>query len=412
MTILTVVVTIGFAWSNTIVQAQPSDSICRTVLPTVFYLGEGTGEYVLEDGFDLFVIKRLRPLRYETDSGTTNEAGQTTYTATERERVWACAGDCQLPTLYQDDVEIGEFGPGWRINMVVIDDDDDQRINWWAAGDPTVPYLPIEDQQMVEYLSLDIPYQATWYFYAEDSVGVVAQCVEPIATATPTPTDTDVPTATATLTPTLTPVPTETQLPTSTPTLVPSVTLTPTETPPPTSTPTLHPTITPSDTALPTSTVTPTPTATPTSTNTPTNTPTVQVAPTVEPTETPVPPPTAVKPPDEPTAIQLVNFIVVKVQSSVQVTWQTSAEVETFGFNLWRSADGQRSTAVRINANLIASRGTSTQGAVYMFLDVNAESDQRYTYWLEEVEVDGSIREYGPVTPSSVEEIYLPMIAS
>ena len=47
------------------------------------------------------------------------------------------------------------------------------------------------------------------------------------------------------------------------------------------------------------------------------------------------------------TAVTLARFGAgVQSRGGVQVTWQTALERDTFGFNVWRSATGQRADAV------------------------------------------------------------------
>ena len=229
---------------------------CLDALPRIKWLGQGEGAYVLEDAYDRFIVKRL-PFTFVLEQGEQNSSDQLTYQAAAKERVWACAGACQLPAVYHAEYEIGQFDAGTHLNLVVIDDDPDERRNWWAADEPTVPYQVVDEQQMVEYLDFTVPFTATWYYYAADSIGIAATCVEaPIVVTPNTPT------------------------PISTPTDTPM---------PPTSTPTT--TSTPTDAATPL-------TNTPTTPSTPTDTP-------VSPTSTPLPPlppepPTALDPTEEP----------------------------------------------------------------------------------------------------------------
>lgn len=228
---------------------QPDATVngCRTQLPAVRWLGQGPGDFTLAEGDETFIVKRL-PFAFFLEPGEVNAEGQLVYHAANKERVWACAGECDLPAVYHAAYEIGDFGPGWALSLVVIDDDIDDRLNYWAENDPAVSYLIVQEQAMVEYLRLVVPRQATWFYYAVDSIGVVAMCAEqttPTATLTTTPTlpDTPTPTLTATFTPPDTPTPTFT------------ATATAVDTPSPTATATLAPT--PTDT--PTATATPVP---------------------------------------------------------------------------------------------------------------------------------------------------------
>ncbi|MCB0063442.1 MAG: hypothetical protein KDE19_15075, partial [Caldilineaceae bacterium] len=162
-------------WASTLVAvAAPvaQDTTCDEPLPTIEWLGEGAGTYVLGDNFDTFIVKRKPPFRFVTEPGTVNGQGETVYQATGNERVWRCAGNCGLPAEYHDAFTLGNLDVGTTVNLVVIDDDIDDRHNWWAVNDPMTPYLTVDEQNLVEYLSFDIPVAGTWYYYAQDSIGI------------------------------------------------------------------------------------------------------------------------------------------------------------------------------------------------------------------------------------------------
>lgn len=98
-----------------------------------------------------------------------------------------------------------------------------------------------------------------------------------------------------------------------------------------------------------------------------------------------------------PTAIDLISFKAFPSRDGVQVEWVTGSERETWGFHLLRSSDTLRSNAVRITPELILGQGRASQGASYAWLDSTAEAGVEYYYWLEEHELDGGLRYYGPV---------------
>lgn len=170
---------------GTAVEVCPVDIDGRLALPTVQYLGQGRGTYTLPTDFDTFIVKRFHPFRFEVQAGDDNGAGQRTFTSRRSnpdslERVWACKGDCQFVSHLGELVPVGFLAPGITIGAVVIDDDNDERINSWVVnGDVNNPYQLINNQLMVENLLLDIPFEADWGFNAVDSVGLVAMCVAP-----------------------------------------------------------------------------------------------------------------------------------------------------------------------------------------------------------------------------------------
>jgi uncharacterized repeat protein (TIGR01451 family) len=102
----------------------------------------------------------------------------------------------------------------------------------------------------------------------------------------------------------------------------------------------------------------------------------------------------------KPTAVSLAQFETVPSGNGIKITWQTSVELGTFGFAVYRGREGDtRSSAVLLNASaLIPARGGTA--ANYEFLDETAQPGQRYVYWLHEIERSGLINEYGPLQAS------------
>lgn len=96
-----------------------------------------------------------------------------------------------------------------------------------------------------------------------------------------------------------------------------------------------------------------------------------------------------------PTAVTLQQFDALVGAEGVVLSWETTSEVDTLGFNLYRAAveDGER---VLVNAEMIPGNVApgSLDGAAYSFID--AEGMLGAYYWLEEVEIDGSTSLYGP----------------
>jgi hypothetical protein len=82
-----------------------------------------------------------------------------------------------------------------------------------------------------------------------------------------------------------------------------------------------------------------------------------------------------------------------QMNPSIQVEWNTATELETAGFNLYRSPaiDGEFE---RINNKLIPGEGSGVTGAAYTFDDKEVTAGQTYYYLLEEVELDASTTRY------------------
>jgi hypothetical protein len=82
------------------------------------------------------------------------------------------------------------------------------------------------------------------------------------------------------------------------------------------------------------------------------------------------------------------------------VRWVTGAELNTWGFELYRSATGSRADAVKVTTSAILARGSASGGAEYSWSDTGAEAGVRYSYWLAERETGGTVNEYGPAVAS------------
>ncbi len=229
-------------------------------VPALAFLGEG-GTYSVGEGYN-FIVKTRHPFSFMFMPGPE-------YTAREGERVWSVLGDTEAPAPdHQVTRIVGPVQKDCVIDFATIDDDEDNRINYFKLNDSILYTM---GQGMTTRGRFIIPSDGMLSYEAQDSVGMfISVCDKKI---TPTPTMTLTPTAT--LEPTFTP----------TPTMTPTMTLTPT--------------------ATITGTVTATPIITPTVTSTP-----VPVTPTAEPdiaTPTPSPSPTATSEPRLPSCVR-INF--------------------------------------------------------------------------------------------------------
>lgn len=118
---------------------------------------------------------------------------------------------------------------------------------------------------------------------------------------------------------------------------------------------------------------------------------------------------TVVTPVFRPTAVTLAYFVAAAHPAGgVLVRWQTALEQNTWGFHVWRSATAGLEDAVRITPALIPAGGQN--GAVYEWHDTGALPGRSYFYWLQEVELDGTLLMYGPARFSPVQQVYLPIV--
>ncbi|MCL4858644.1 MAG: choice-of-anchor E domain-containing protein [Caldilineaceae bacterium] len=165
----------------------PLDTEGRAVLPSVLFLGARAGVFVLPEGYETFVVKRRAtvglPFAFENDAGTVLPDGRRVYDnrgmdGSWRQRIWACAGDCNFVAHLDGPVELGFIDAGITIGAAVIDDDVDDRINKWIGEvDGEFTEIPIEEQTMAQFLTFEAPFAANWSYFAVDSVGIVHICV-------------------------------------------------------------------------------------------------------------------------------------------------------------------------------------------------------------------------------------------
>ena len=115
-----------------------------------------------------------------------------------------------------------------------------------------------------------------------------------------------------------------------------------------------------------------------------------------------------------PVAIDLLSFVSLPQPGFISVEWRTGAEVDTFGFQLYRNTSSQREGASLVTDRVIPGQGDS--GGYYTFTDKSVLPGVAYTYWLVELENETTIHEYGPVrsTIQAAEtapyQIFLPFV--
>jgi hypothetical protein len=98
-----------------------------------------------------------------------------------------------------------------------------------------------------------------------------------------------------------------------------------------------------------------------------------------------------------PTAVEMAAFNAGWTGQGVLLEWETASEVDSLGFNLYRSRSAASGYA-RINETLIPcqSPGNPT-GASYSYLDLQAPPDTVCFYVIEALDARGNPDRYGPV---------------
>lgn len=82
----------------------------------------------------------------------------------------------------------------------------------------------------------------------------------------------------------------------------------------------------------------------------------------------------------------------------VRVTWKTETEMNTAGFNLYRSTSPDGPFTEKVNAELIPPSADPLTGKEYTYMDTTAQAGVTYYYQLQEVEQSGAVNKFGPIT--------------
>ena len=114
-----------------------------------------------------------------------------------------------------------------------------------------------------------------------------------------------------------------------------------------------------------------------------------------------------------PLAVTLSSFSATWQGNGVLVAWETALELNTAGFNVWRSTDPEAGY-VQANDTMIPSAFPGAgEPASYSYYDGDIQPGTDYYYKLEELELGGTSNWYGPVVATSVARgstVYLPLV--
>ncbi|MEI6125614.1 MAG: hypothetical protein WCQ99_03585 [Pseudomonadota bacterium] len=92
---------------------------------------------------------------------------------------------------------------------------------------------------------------------------------------------------------------------------------------------------------------------------------------------------------ETPTAILLSTFSIKPGNKSAVLTWETGDETNNFGFNVYRS-EAQDGGFVKINEEIVLSKGGSGIGSTYTFTDTKLQNGKKYFYLIEDIAADGT----------------------
>ena len=98
-----------------------------------------------------------------------------------------------------------------------------------------------------------------------------------------------------------------------------------------------------------------------------------------------------------PTIIKLSYFAATPKAGKVILQWNTEAEIDNAGFNIYR-AESETGKYIRINDSIVPAKGLATQGASYEFIDTDVKNRNTYYYKLEDIDLNGTSTMHGPVS--------------
>jgi hypothetical protein len=115
--------------------------------------------------------------------------------------------------------------------------------------------------------------------------------------------------------------------------------------------------------------------------------------------------------PAQPTLLELASFTATPHAGHMLLEWETASELDTAGFNLWRS-EAKAGPYTKLNADLIPARGGPTTGASYSYDDEAVTNGITYWYKLEDVDIHGVSTFHGPVVAVAGRDyrLYLPLV--
>ena len=100
-------------------------------------------------------------------------------------------------------------------------------------------------------------------------------------------------------------------------------------------------------------------------------------------------------PPDA-LAVTLASFNAQAAAGHILVTWETTSEIDTLGFNLYRNTSPEPIGSLL--AFVPSQAPGSTAGAHYAYQDVDVSIGVTYYYWLEDIDIGGMTTLHGPVS--------------
>jgi hypothetical protein len=101
---------------------------------------------------------------------------------------------------------------------------------------------------------------------------------------------------------------------------------------------------------------------------------------------------------EQPLAVILAAFTATRAGDHNTLAWETVSELRNLGFNVWRGTSAH-APDVKLNQYVIPSQAPgSTDGYAYSYDDFDLASGATYYYWLEDIDLNGTVTWHGPVS--------------
>ena len=94
----------------------------------------------------------------------------------------------------------------------------------------------------------------------------------------------------------------------------------------------------------------------------------------------------------------VILFALSGCAAPVRIEWSTETEMNTAGFNLYRSESAGGPFDVKVNEQLVPPATDPLTGGQYQYIDKTARAGVTYYYRLEEVERNGGTNNFGPIS--------------
>lgn len=100
------------------------------------------------------------------------------------------------------------------------------------------------------------------------------------------------------------------------------------------------------------------------------------------------------------TAVKLYDFKATPQEKDILVEWKTASEYNNLGFNLFRATSAAGANYIKLNTDLIPPVDPGgMQGGEYSYVDsYNLDPTTTYYYWLQDVDLNGTLTLHGPVS--------------